>query len=131
VFWSATKGFIGVCEAIWSAKQENLSTIHQAFSYSTTTVRGQEVYYSRATMAQSSRATRRGQKKRRVFPTNVVPSGSPSFSTGSTNVPSTGSGVATTISSVERHTLLARHQAQDSKYPFGSMSQDIKGPSPS
>jgi hypothetical protein len=67
--------------------------------FPTTTVQGKELCYN-SSMAQSSRAAGRGKKKGRDFPTNVVPS--PSFSTGSANVPSAGSGAATTISSVEK-----------------------------
>jgi hypothetical protein len=66
-------------------------------------------------MAQSSRAVGRGKKKGRDFPTIVVPP--PSFSTGSANVPFAGSGAATRSSEAEKY-VLARQQAQESKYPL-------------
>jgi len=67
-------------------------------------------------MDQSSKAAGIGQKKGRNFPTNDVPP--PPFSTWSTSVPSIGSGAATTILEAEKHAVLARQQAQESKYPL-------------
>jgi hypothetical protein len=76
-------------------------------------------------MAQSSRAAGRGKKKGRDFPTNVVP---PSFSTGSASVPSARSGAAATSSEAEKHAVLARQQAQESKYPLWKYVTRHQGP---
>ena len=66
-------------------------------------------------MAQSSRAAGRGKKNGRDFPTNVFPP--PSFSTRSASVPSARSEAAATSSEAKKH-VLARQQAQESKYPL-------------
>jgi hypothetical protein len=67
-------------------------------------------------MAQSSRAVGKGQRKGRNFPTNVVPP--PSCSSGSASVPSAGSGATASVSNAKKNSLLARQQAQYSKYPL-------------
>jgi hypothetical protein len=77
-------------------------------------------------MAQSSREVGKGQRKRWNFPTNVVPP--PSFSSGSASVPSAGSGAAETVSNAEKNSLLARQQAQDSKYPLWKYVTRHQGP---
>jgi hypothetical protein len=82
--------------------------------------------FATAVMTQSSRAAGRGKKKGRDFPTNVVPPSS--FSTGSASVPSAGSGAATTIPEAEKHVVLARQQAQESKYPLWKYVKRHQGP---
>jgi hypothetical protein len=67
-----------------------------------------------------------GKRKGGIFPLMLPPS--PSFSTGSASVPFVGSGAATTISNVEKHIVLARHQAQDSKYPLWKYVTRHQGP---
>jgi hypothetical protein len=82
--------------------------------------------FATTVMVQSSRVVGRGKKKGRDFPTNVAPPSS--FSTGSASVPSARSGAATTIPEAEKHAVLARQQAQESKYPLWKYVTRHQGP---